>query len=695
VHETLRRALPMSVFQPLPPTKDPYRVRLSSTVKEPPEPPAEKLIKRNSTVASPELYVVWSLPRSFDSETVMLDFVNIAANRELSQAFASDPDIVEVGVFAEPGVEASMLVARAVLRKGEHVNQSYERVLDQLVKLWASGEAGREYSEENGAQAVQDQHDFGVLRNSALMGMTMQAESIMSRGVERVQSAHFTGDPLTYSRRLKALGQVSPGQVSHYAEKYLQRARARAVLIEPFAADAKGAGNGPAGLAPAGAETLNVPFPAEAVAQLGRATTERAKNQTVVTAKREQIVETLPNGLKVVIHKRRNSLPLVAMELTFNTGSAGTTPLGAAELGQKVASSHAHQYGRPGDFGISSRVRIGKTRSSYSSEGASGNLVNMLAQMSERVTSMRVDARGLAFFKTEYADYVKQTEELPTEKASRALEAALFPQSPLGETALVSDELKLSGGDVEGWFERAWSPANAVLVVTGDLDAETTLTDVKRWFSDWKPAKDPYPRLTAPTVAPHAATVLVTHQANATQAQVHLACLAPGQSLKAELANRTTASLLATALFDKIRGELGASYGFGGGASSVIGGLQRLDWSGSIENSRLGDALALLSGAVKNFETQTLTDRALERARWETARELTLADSTADSEARVLTSHVFAGRDPEKLDSLFETLAATDRAALLEGWQQCKSTMVISIVGDEAQTREALKKASF
>ncbi len=693
--ETLKQALPSPVFQARA-VREPFAPRLAATPVEPPAPPAVKMITRQSTVASPELYVVWSLPRSFDSETVLLDFVNAAANRELSGAFFSDPDIVNVSVFPVPGAEASMLVAQATLRKGDHVERSYERVLDQLVKLWASGEAGNEYSSDDTRAVVAGDRAFGRMRNAALVQMTTDAENIMSRGTERAISAHFTGDPLTYSRRLRALAAIGPGQVSHYAEKYLQRDRARAVLVMPFAATDKNVAAGTTGLAPAGTDVLTTSFPPEKVKALGRAHLERAKNETVVSAKRDAIDETLPNGLRVVVRKRRNSLPVAVVALTFTTGSGGTTPSGAAELASQLASPRGHAYGDGGDFGIEWQRSVSVDRSRIVGTGGSGNVPNMLAQLSERVTSMRVEAASLAFFKSEFADYLEATEKLPVARAERALQAALFKGHPFATQSTMAEQKQLGAAELEGWYDRAWSPGNAVLVVTGDVDAEATLLEVKKWLGPWAPVKNPFPLAPVLTLRSGPMEVLVTNQPGATQAQVHLACLAEGKSLAQELANQSMARLLATALFEKIRGELGASYGFGGGSRPMVGGMSRLDWSGSIENSRLPQAMAVLATAVKQFEQQTLSDRALERARWDVARASTLSGAPAGTVADVLTRQALAGRRTDDVDTaLFESLAAIDREQLAAGWRQCAGNLVLSVVGDETRVKEALTQSGF
>lgn len=689
IHSALFRGLPGGFFQPLPPTKEPFPPRVKAEVPPLPEPPPTKLIRRNSTVASPELYVVWSLPRAFDADTVLLDFVRSAANRELSAAFFSDPDIVNVSVSTIPAAEASMLVAQATLRRGDHVEKSFEKLLDQLVNIWAPGE---EAGDANTLVATEKR--FGRARNAAVMQMTFDAEAIALRGAERAQSAHFTGDPLTYSRRLKALIDVNESQVTHFAEKYLTRDRARAVLVEPFPPDAKDVSSGATGLAPAAADAKMPVIPADAVKTLGASQQNHAL-ETIVRAKRDHIVETLPNGLKVVVHKRRDALPLAVVRLTFPTGSGMATPAGAADLGLEIASPKAHAAGNPADFGISWHTSVRNDASGVVGTGANGNVPNMLAQLAERVTSMHVETSNLEFFKKEFADYLQKTETLPVVRAEKSLAEALFAGHPYGRTATVAEELKLSGSDVEGWFERAWSPDGAVLVVTGDLDAEKTILDVRERFSGWRAPSKPVDAAPPLAIPNHKPVVLVTAQANATQAQLHLACLAPGKTEVEELGNKMAANLLGAALFDKIRGELGASYGISGSASTLADGTSRLDWGGSIENGRLGQALGVVRRMTENFATEALTEQAIGRARWEVARESTMLDSSTELVARVLSQQVLLGRSTEEGAKTFDVLAGVGKPQLEELWRSCQGSTVLSLVGDEAIIREALKTAGY
>jgi len=402
----------------------------------------------------------------------------------------------------------------------------------------------------------------------------------------------------------------------------------------------------------------------------------------------------LPNGLKVVVHRRHDSLPVAVAQLTFATGWAGTIPRRAAEVAASFARPHEHLYGRGVDFGIQWRTSVDADRSTFLGTGASGNLPNLLAQLSERVTSMRVEPGLLALYRRELAGPVAQAEQLPLLKSERALDATLFRGHPMGDGAVGSDLEGLTEPQLDEWFRRAWSPDNAVLVVTGDLDAEATLAGVKEWLGSWKAAESPFPRLPPPPVRKSAPAILVTHQPGATQAQMHLACLVDAAAPFDTLTARTTAGLLGGELYEKIRGELGSSYGFHGRTSTLLGGVARLDWQGSIENSRLAEALGVLGHVVGALDSQTVSEQAVARARWSVARELTMSTTTSLSVAATLSSHALAGHDTDT-STLFGLLATVGRPRVLELWNQCRGSLTFAFVGDEALIRQALSQTTL
>jgi len=690
IDSVLARNLP-TLFRPVA-AQGPVPSRIPTAVKEPPEPPPAKLLRKNATVATPELHIAWSLPRGFGDDGVLQDFVRSAASAQLSRAWLSDPDIVSVSVSLVPGIEASMLVASASLRNGEHPERSLERVLDQLVNIWASGGELQEMGFGSEA-AVEEDRMFSRRRNAAVMGMTLEAENIMSRGSERVVAAHFTGDPAMYSRRLKELTKVGPSQVAHFAERYLKRDRARAVLVEPLPANAKENAPAQVGLGGVATEQMDAVFPPDLVRALGRSRAAGA-DETVVRANRARSDQTLPNGLRLIV-QRRHGLPVAVVQLSFPVGEASATPPGAAELADRLAQPRGHRYGSGPEYGVFWSSQSAATLSSVVGAGANGNLPNMLAQLDEMLSGMTVEAQSLATYKRDFLDYIEKFEELPPLKAERAFTAALYGDHPLGKTVRASQMKDLGTGDLTGWTDRLYSPRGAVLVIVGDLDVDQVTADATKRFSEWKGPSNPVPPLPpVPLRADPKPTVQVTHRPGATQASLHIGCLAPGATTHQELANRMVAELLGSTLFRKVRGELGATYGIHGSASSLVGGTGRLDWQGDLENGRLEPALKVLKKTWDDFDKE-LTDKDVGRARWQQAREATLETLTSETMASMLARWVLLGRNPEEIDQVFDELAKVSADDMKKAWGQCKQNAVISFVGDEATIQAAAKAAGL
>ncbi len=691
IQQQLAMNLPSSLFQPTA-ASGPVPSRIPGEAKAPPEPPAQTgLLKKRATVATPELYVAWSLPRGFGDDGVVQDFVRTAASASLQQAWLSDPDIVSVGIEVVPGVEGSLMIARAVLRKAAHPEKSLAHLLDNVVLVWA-GDAIEGVSSES---MVSDDRRFAFQRNAAVMGMTLEAENIAARGVERVLAAHFTGDPLVYGRRLKELAKVGPGQVAHFAEQYLKRERARAVLVEPLAADAKEQAPAAVGLGGAVAtENTTSAVGPSAVLALGKSRTA-GRNETVVRGSKNRADETWPNGLRVIV-QRRHGLPVAVVEVAFPVGGASATPKGAAMLGDFLAEPHGHRYGSGRDFGIQWSSVSTADLTNFTARGANGNVPNMLAQLSEMVSGMVVEPHSLAAFQGEYLDYQASLEELPQAKADRALKTALYGTHPFGETPRASELKAIGATDISKWLEKVMSPQGAVLVIAGDVDVDLTMAEAKKWLGAWQGPAQAVAKVPVVTLRQDPKPqVQVTHRPGATQAELHMACLARAETSKQDLTNAVIAELLGDTLFRKVRGELGATYGISGRAVSLLGGSGQLEWRGALENGRLGDALKVIKKTWDELDSTGFNDKDVGRARWQRAREATLNTITSETMSTLLSHALLQGRNPEDIDRVFEELAGINADDLHRAWADCRGHAVISLVGDEATIQAAVKSAGL
>ncbi|ATB38678.1 peptidase M16 [Cystobacter fuscus] len=186
----------------------------------PPVPlnPRTDLVEIEAAVPTPELYLGWTLPRGYDDDSTLQEFIERAAPGVLSQAVREDGDIAGLDASLIPGQHASLLVVRVVLYNGEHPDSSAERVLNQLTHFWDGGIAAR-----NGL-------DY---RLSVLTGMALEAEDVLERALSRAALTHFSLDARAYSRALAGVAKVDATRISRFGYDYLRRERARKVMVRP------------------------------------------------------------------------------------------------------------------------------------------------------------------------------------------------------------------------------------------------------------------------------------------------------------------------------------------------------------------------------------------------------------------------------------------------------------------------------
>jgi zinc protease len=221
---------------------------------------------------------------------------------------------------------------------------------------------------------------------------------------------------------------------------------------------------------------------------------------------------TLPNGLHVILHED-HTVPLVTVNVWYDVGSAREKPgrTGFAHLFEHLmfmGSKHA----RYGDFdrlleaaGGTNNASTGEDRTNYYIDVPSNALDLALFLESDRMAYL-IDAMSPKTVDAQ-RDVVKNErrqnyENAPYGMASIAIAEMLYPQGhPYRWPTIgrMEDLTAASYEDVVEFFRAYYQPANASLVVAGDIDPAKTRAAVERWFADVKPGAKPvgpidYPR---------------------------------------------------------------------------------------------------------------------------------------------------------------------------------------------------------
>ena len=215
---------------------------------------------------------------------------------------------------------------------------------------------------------------------------------------------------------------------------------------------------------------------------------------------------TLPNGLRVVLHED-HSVPMVSVNMWYHVGSARELPkrTGFAHLFEHLmfmGSGHV----KPGEFdewleaaGGDNNGSTENDRTNYWINVPSNSLELALFLESDRMgyllesmTPKTVDLQRDVVKNERRQSYENQ----PYGLAEPTLGEMLYPEGHPYHWPVIGYMEDLSAAsydDVVAFFKKYYAPANASLVVAGDLDSGAARRMIEKYFSDVKagPAPDP------------------------------------------------------------------------------------------------------------------------------------------------------------------------------------------------------------
>jgi zinc protease len=220
---------------------------------------------------------------------------------------------------------------------------------------------------------------------------------------------------------------------------------------------------------------------------------------------------TLPNGLHVILHED-HTVPLLTVNVWYHVGSAREKPgrTGFAHLFEHLmfmGSGHV-KYGAFDQLleaaGGTNNATTGDDRTDYYIDVPSNALDLALYLESDRMgylldamSPKTVDAQRDVVKNERRENY----ENAPYGMASIAIAEMLYPQGHPYRWPTIGSMEDLSAAsyeDVLEFFRRYYEPANASLVIAGDIDTAAAKASVEKWFSDVKPGAGPLPPIDYP-----------------------------------------------------------------------------------------------------------------------------------------------------------------------------------------------------
>ena len=225
---------------------------------------------------------------------------------------------------------------------------------------------------------------------------------------------------------------------------------------------------------------------------------------------------TLPCGLDVIVH-RDDSAPMACASVWYRVGSSDERAdrTGLAHLFEHLFKNSLHLPAKHYELlraagANEANASTGPDRTAYHEVVPSNELALALWNESDRMGFFRIDAERLALQQAVVRSERRQRyEDVPYGPERFALALALYPDGHPHRHLTIGTHEHLqaaTASDIEGFYRTWYVPANATLVLAGDLDGDADAL-VDRYFGTFpasaRPARpDPaMPRLTAPVIA--------------------------------------------------------------------------------------------------------------------------------------------------------------------------------------------------
>ncbi|WP_158219624.1 pitrilysin family protein [Ideonella sp. A 288] len=284
----------------------------------------------------------------------------------------------------------------------------------------------------------------------------------------------------------------------------------------------------------------------------------------------------LPNGLSLAVVSRRGP-PLVTLMLVVRAGPEADPPgrAGTAELAAALLSKGAWRQGRPVPAlqMVRQAEALGGALDSGSTWQATTLSMTVVTPQAEAALALLADAARhpmlaedeLGRARNQAADALRLSLGNPTEVAAMALRRSYWGDTPHGAIKTPATLRRVTRADVQAFHARWFRPDNALLVATGDLDADQAEALARRWLGTWAVPPLPLPMLPSQAPRPQARPLLRIDLPGSGQSVVAVA--APFVAAEAtdlrigQVANAVLGGDYSSRLNQAIRIRRGLSYG--------------------------------------------------------------------------------------------------------------------------------------
>lgn len=611
-------------------------------------------------VAEPTLWIGWSLPAAYGTQGEIAPLLNrMLGTVSFGNASSPEGDVLDVDAGVVPGAKASLLFVRASLNSAKDP----QTIEDSIVREMLRG-----LTDITRTVTGFDEHKRMLA--TSLLGAE---EDTATRALNLALSTDLADQP-NYIRSLPTRTvTLSADAVADFFKKYLNRARAHAVLVEPLPADST--------------EPESVPTPTDTAAGALPAPVDEAtargwmKSPGLGSAFRAK----LKNGMEVVVVPRPRA-PFHTAALAYHGGSAV-----ADARGVDVAVLWSlRRFTLPGSWGRTLQSRIEPDLTTEVIH-ASGSDASITLEQLRAMSAVRI-AWPPPQFPSRLSVYQKE-EQASTSVLGRRMRAALYGSS--GRAATSDDLLRITPGDVQGFVGTIRRPENATLVVVGDVNPDTVLAMAEEKFGaesgaeTSRPLPTPEPALDQAQVEA-GSHILVEHHAGLPGVEWRWQCILPAATPESVAASGIFGQALSDAIHGELREPVGSWYEIRREVDTRRGGTAVLSLRADVDYGYLKPLFAALRAFVDKPAISFLDKNRVVRARENVARQFNSWFESTQSIALKVVSEWNLGWPLEIWDTYPNRLFQVSDAPIAASGEHCRSNWVLGILGDEQRIRSAL-----
>ncbi len=478
----------------------------------------------------------------------------------------------------------------------------------------------------------------------------------------------------------RALPDVAHG-LEGFAFRHLSRERCAAVLLRPDPTAAVPALAGDGGLG-GGDHGDDAPWAdGEAEPEAGPAPGPPA------AAPAAPLVRTLPNGLTVVVAPRPGS-GLAEARLVVRAPLARGEPVTLPAFTLAVRGARADErWLHAGRLGAR-LVQRGSTEALVVAERARGEDLPLLAEDLGRLPGgFELPPPRLRVTAERMAHAVEAAGRDPTERATRALLARLFPAQPAGAPPDATATGALDEAAVRRYLARSLRPEAATLLLVGDAPPEQAFAAAADALGGWRgaPAAPPPPPAASPR--PSGNAIQLVERTGARQSLLLVGWRLPAAAGRDEAACLALGRWLERTLDERLRGRGGVSYG----AHAVRlerGAEAALVLEAAVDTPATMAALAAVQGAMAGLARQPPGPAVVARLAREVALDAAARLDGVAATADALEADVLAGRPPGAAAGLAASAAALDGARIAAAARALAGLEQVVVLGDTTPVPE-------